>query len=271
MSYIEAQDTVDILEDEEVLVDLNEEEEEDTAKEEEPEEEEVKADSESEDKSDLPEKFKGKSIEDIITSYENLEKEYGRRNNEVGELRKLTDQLLSLERSKQEETVEEEDDEFLSPQEQVDKALQNNPEFKKLSETVTQKQRAEDLAKFESAHPDWKDIMGSEKFLQWVGKSRVRAQMLLEANEAYDYGTGADLLSEFKELHPVEKTEDNDEADTSKEALKDITTETKSKSKHSRKKIYKRAQLINLKLTNPDEYARREDEFLQAYAEGRVR
>lgn len=36
---------------------------------------------------ELPEKFKGKSMEDIISSYENLEKELGRKGQELGELR----------------------------------------------------------------------------------------------------------------------------------------------------------------------------------------
>ena len=43
---------------------------------------------------DLPDKFKNKSMEDIISSYENLEKELGRKGQELGELRKLTDGIL---------------------------------------------------------------------------------------------------------------------------------------------------------------------------------
>ena len=43
---------------------------------------------------ELPSKFKGKSITDIVSSYENLEKELGRKGQEIGELRQLTDQIL---------------------------------------------------------------------------------------------------------------------------------------------------------------------------------
>ena len=38
---------------------------------------------------ELPDKFKNKSMEDIISSYENLEKELGRKGQELGELRNL--------------------------------------------------------------------------------------------------------------------------------------------------------------------------------------
>ena len=36
---------------------------------------------------DLPEKYRGKSIKDIVEMHQNLERAYGRHNNELGELR----------------------------------------------------------------------------------------------------------------------------------------------------------------------------------------
>ena len=43
---------------------------------------------------EIPDKFQGKSMEDIISSYENLEKELGRKGQEIGELRQVTDGIL---------------------------------------------------------------------------------------------------------------------------------------------------------------------------------
>ena len=40
---------------------------------------------------ELPKKFQGKSSTEIAEAYENLEKELGRKGQEIGELRKLTD------------------------------------------------------------------------------------------------------------------------------------------------------------------------------------
>lgn len=273
----EAQGSVEVLDSQEVLVDINDEIEEDIEEEvESNDEDEAKSDSEEE--LNLPEKFKGKTIADIVQSYENLEKEYGRRNNEVGELRKLTDQLLNLERSKEpteeaEDTIIDADSLLENPQEAINKLIENNPRLKQAEAALLLAQRTKDKENFESQHPDWQDVMGSTEFLEWVGKSKVRAQMLLEADSNYDYQTGSDLINEFRELHPV--STDTDAVDTqdeeTEEALKDITTEKKSKSKGSRRKIYSRAQLIDMKLRDPDGYAAREDEFMQAYAEGRVR
>ena len=49
----------------------------------------------------IPSKFAGKSTEEIIDSYTNLEKELGRKAQEVGELRKLSDSFLQAEVSRQ--------------------------------------------------------------------------------------------------------------------------------------------------------------------------
>ena len=48
----------------------------------------------------LPSKFAGKSIEEVAESYENLEKELGRKQSEVGELRQLSDSFLQAEISR---------------------------------------------------------------------------------------------------------------------------------------------------------------------------
>ena len=50
--------------------------------------------SQDEQEESLPSKFQGKSMGDIVSSYENLEKELGRKGQEIGELRKLTDGIL---------------------------------------------------------------------------------------------------------------------------------------------------------------------------------
>ena len=41
---------------------------------------------------EVPEKFRNKSLEDIIASYKELESQYGRQGQELGELRKVADQ-----------------------------------------------------------------------------------------------------------------------------------------------------------------------------------
>ena len=50
--------------------------------------------------STIPDKFSGKSVEDIVKSYQNLEQELGRKSQEIGELRQLSDSFLKAEISR---------------------------------------------------------------------------------------------------------------------------------------------------------------------------
>jgi len=52
--------------------------------------------------SEIPDKFAGKSVEDIVKSYQNLEQELGRKSQEIGELRQLSDSFLKAEISRNE-------------------------------------------------------------------------------------------------------------------------------------------------------------------------
>ncbi len=46
----------------------------------------------------VPEKFRGKSIADVVASYQSLESELGRARNEIGTSRRVLDELLNLRR-----------------------------------------------------------------------------------------------------------------------------------------------------------------------------
>ena len=87
---------------------------------------------------EVPDKFAGKTTDEIINSYQNLEKELGRKAQEVGELRKLSDSFLQAEVSRQaqpnpqtetSETLEEQTgpDFFDDPNAAVNQAIENHP------------------------------------------------------------------------------------------------------------------------------------------------
>jgi hypothetical protein len=271
MSEVLTQGNVIVEEDEE-LIDINEEEKEVEEEEQDTTEEEAKPKEEN-----IPEKFQGKTLAEVVKSYENLEREFGRKSNEVGQLRKLTDQLLDLERPKEEKKeVKKIDPDALieNPDEVLNEAISNNPTLKSIEERLVSRDRETAQAAFETAHPDWKEVMGSDEFAQYIKASPVRERMLIEADQNFDYQTGASLLEDFKRLYPSNTAADEGGASGEEEVEevgKKITTESKSKSRSTGKKIYRRQQLIDLRVNNPEEYERRQDEFRKAYEEGRVR
>ncbi len=221
-----------------------------------------------------PEKFKGKSTADIIESYTKLEQEYGRRNNEVGDLRRLTDQLLELNKPKQEEAPAkkvEVDSLLENPNDTINDVVDNNPRLKAIEDKLAGDVIAADKKVFETAHPDWETTLHTPEFAAWVGESPVRQRMLLEADRDYDYMTGKELFDNYQ------LSKGNAIADATAErngkarkAAKTAVTETGGDNSNKTVVKYKRSELIHLKLTDPNRYAAMRDEIMQAYADGNV-
>ncbi len=225
---------------------------------------------------ELPDKFKGKSTEDIVKSYTELEKEFGRRNNEVGELRKLTDELLELQLSEKKEKEEPNyevnvDNLLENPNEAISKAVENHPKFKQFEESQRASQISQAKAKFTEKHPDYQDIVSKEDFANWIKESPVRISMYQNADQNFDFDVGDELLTTYKALRgQANNVAAEEKSENAKVALKKASVERGSNS-GTTKKVYRRTDLINLKLSDPAKYAAMEPEIMKAYSDGRVR
>ena len=83
----------------------------------------------------LPEKYQGKSLEDVVKMHQEAEKLLGRQSSEVGELRKVVDDYISTQTqpiAPQQQYVEPEDDidYFTDPQAAVNRAIENHPKIR---------------------------------------------------------------------------------------------------------------------------------------------
>jgi len=79
-----------------------------------------------------PEKYAGKSLEDVITMHQNAEKAIGKQGQEVGEQRKLIQSLMEAQNTTQTNAPPEEkttfEDQFYSdPAQAVNSAIENAP------------------------------------------------------------------------------------------------------------------------------------------------
>lgn len=213
----------------------------------------------------LPDKFKGKSAEEIAASYENLEKELGRKNNEIGDLRKYTDQLLQL--NTEEKAPEEEVDFFDDPQKAVEQTV--SPRIEKLEKQLEDQARRDNQRAFETKHPDFMEVVQSNDFADWVRSSQYRSKQFQQANN-FDYDAGDDLLTEWKERKAAMEQVDEKKKVKRDNDLKAASSESNSTSGSSRK-IYRRSDIVKMKIEDPDKYNARMPEIMKAYAEGRVR
>ena len=228
----------------------------------------------------VPDKFAGKSPEEIIESYQNLEKELGRKAQEVGELRKLSDSFLQAELSRNsqaqstpKQTEEEPTDFFDDPNAAVNKAIENHPKFQEFQRFQAQQAQTAAKTQLEAAHPDYADVVSNNDFQEWVQGSKIR-QQLFQAADAYNFDAANELISNWKDRAMINKTQEVNQAEEAKRkgALKAGKAESRASSgSTSGKKTYKRSDLIRLKMTDPLKYESMADDIYAAYAEGRVK
>ena len=228
-------------------------------------------------KDDLPEKYKGKSAADIARMHEEAEKLIGRQANEVGELRKLTDEILKQQLASQKPTQQEEVSEvdfWSDPDTYLNKKLETHPDILAARQLQLQTKMQQTAAMLQQNHPDFQTIASSQDFQDWVAKSKVRTELYVRADKDFDYDSADELLTSYKALRGVKQEvaqqQVKDLADNRNKQLKAASVDSGGGNVSSAK-IYRRTDLIRLKMTDPARYEALQPEIMAAYAEGRVK
>jgi hypothetical protein len=226
---------------------------------------------------ELPEKYQGKSVEELVQMHQELEKFSGKQSTEVGELRKLVDEHIQTQLSTQQapQQQQQEDDEvdfFVDPQNAVNRAIDNHPKIKEAEAYTQQAKQQATLSQLKSNHPDMESILQDPKFAEWIKGSKVRTKLFVQADQGYDYDAAHELFSLWKERNQAVQQTANAEKAARQSTLKSASTgNARGTSEGSRKKIYRRADLIKLMQTDPDRYMALQPEIMAAYAEKRVK
>jgi len=228
----------------------------------------------AEPKSELPEKYRDKSLDDIVRMHQEAEKLIGKQAQEVGEVRKLADELIKQNLgSRQQQTRQEEPevDFFENPQKAVQRTVDNHPDILAARQATLEMKRAQIQQRLAQTHPDFGEIAKEQDFANWVKSSPVRIKIFEQADSGYDFDSANELLSTYKQLRGVKSKQMSDAGEASrKQTLKAVGVDTGG-SGESSKKVYRRADLIRLKMQDPNRYEALSDEIMVAYQEGRVR
>jgi hypothetical protein len=125
--------------------------------------------------------------------------------------------------------------------------------------------------KLSTEHPDFSQIVQDPEFVDWVKSSPIRLGLYAKADGEYDYDSANELLSTYKQLKGVKTKQTSDAGEaTRKQNLKAASVDTGGTGETG-KRVYRRADLIRLKMTDPQRYESLSDEIMTAYAEGRVK
>jgi len=143
---------------------------------------------------EIPEKYKGKNLEDIVRMHQEAEKLIGRQAQEVGEVRRLADDLIkqSIAQKTQQaqpqavENPPQEIDFFEDPQSHVNRAVANHPDVIAAKQASQQLKQIQTQAMLNKKHPDFADIVRDGEFIEWVKASPMRLNIYAMADANYD-------------------------------------------------------------------------------------
>jgi hypothetical protein len=223
---------------------------------------------------ELPEKYRAKSLEEVVRMHQEAEKLIGKQAQEVGEVRKLADELLKQNLSSKQQRIQEEEPEvdfFENPQKAVQATIDKHPDVLAARQAGQDFKRMQIQQKLAQDHPDYSQVVNDSEFQSWVKSSPVRLGLYAKADGEFDYDSANELLSTFKQLRGV-KAKESEQAGTAArtKSMKAAQVDVGG-SGESSKRVYRRADLIRLKMTDPARYETLSDEIMQAYSEGRVR
>ena len=222
----------------------------------------------------VPEKYKGKSLDDIVRMHQEAEKMIGRQAQEVHEVRSLADQLLKRQLESDKPSAVEsapEVDFFENPQDSINRAIENNPSVMEAKRANIEFKRMKTAQQLAAKHPDMNDVVKDSGFQDWVKASQVRLSLYAKADTDFDFSSADELLSTYKELKQVRNNNVQEAGKQQKaQALRAAGVDTGGSGEVT-KKVYRRADLIRLKMTDPDRYEQLQPEIMSAYADGRVK
>ena len=223
--------------------------------------------------SDLPDKYRGKDLSEIIKMHQEAEKLIGKQAQEVGEVRKLADELIkqNLSGSRQNAEVEPDIDFFEDPKKAVQSTIDKHPDVLAARQAGLEFKKMQIQQKLTAEHPDFTQVVQDPDFVDWVKSSPVRLGLYAKADGEFDFDSANELLSTYKQLRGVKTKQTSDAGEaTRKQNLKAASVDTGGTGE-SGKRVYRRADLIRLKMTDPQRYESLSDEIMAAYAEGRVK
>lgn len=209
---------------------------------------------------DVPQELEGKDLSEVISQYKALNQAFSRQGNDMGELRRLTDELIKP------KEPPKEIDFYDDPKAFVEQIISQH--VAPLKQTVDSTTHRDVLARLDKEHSGWRDTVDSPEFVAWKNASPIRTELYQRNQGAVDYAAAKDLLEnwELSQGNRQETAEAKRQQD-----LNAVKTETGSSSERPSKKVFRRADVIRLKIEDPQKYKAMSSELMDAYREGRVR
>ena len=232
----------------------------------------------------VPDRFKGKTTDDVIQSFEELEKLNSRQANDLGQMRSQVDELMELTRSASPAVEPAKpltvDDLYENPDEAIRRVASEaiSEEVTELRNTVQEMRQTQIVDAFEAKYPNWLEVSQSPEFSQWVGESPYRVNMVEAVRARGDHAAAQEILGMYYDTHASDAAnEQAEQAVVTRNQLRDATLESSSPAQAEVSDTYSRQDLLEARLAakRGDGKAQRwlssnAETIAAAYAEGRI-
>lgn len=227
----------------------------------------------SQNQDDLPDKYRGKSASDIARMHQEAEKAIGRQGQELGDLRRVVDDILV----KQSEIITKKEppqevDFFADPKAAVAQSIESHPMVAELKQHTANAKKASSQAELIRRHADAYDLIADQAFIEYATATPTRRALLKQADSNLDVDAADELFTSYKERKALLQQTVQSEKQARSSSVQAASTGSSrvSAEASSTKKKYRRADIIKLMREDPDRYASLAGEIRRAYSENRV-
>lgn len=231
----------------------------------------------------IPERFRGKTPEEIAAAYIELESSFGRQGQELGVLRKTVDTLIESRAKVEEQPAKAPERKPVTVDEIYDNAdesirrvvrEESQSRIEELERRLQDADRRAALAVFESKHPDYRALVKDSSFTDWIKSSPYRVRQAMAADQG-DLDAADDLFSTYAEVAGAKKQVPD--TASRRAAVREAGLESSGGSSPAPVEKFSRSKLESMRIRarRGDPEAERYmqangEDILRAYAEGRI-
>lgn len=215
---------------------------------------------------EVPKKLQGKSFEEVVAMYQNLEREYGRQANEVGTYRDLVATLSDVKRKQDLAEAEATDsnsevtadDLFEDPNAAVRRILER--ELAPLKQSQQQMSHRAELDQLIRDYPNLEQIGADPDFIAFVERSPYRVADANRWIQTQDVQAARRLITDWEEAGGKAKADQAEAPKPDKpargnvSAARQATTEAGGSADRSGKRLLYERDVIKVLQTDPDRY-----------------
>ena len=163
----------------------------------------------------IPDRFKGKTVEDVVKSYVELEKMNSRQAQDLGAMRRSVDTLLELESRRTNAKAEEPskpsvtaDELYEKPEEVIRRVAREEAEARvqNLEQEVMMGKATSALEQFGAKYPDWQTDVKDPSMIEWIKSKPYRVKLALAADRG-DLDAADDLFGSYYDTKEAKKEE----------------------------------------------------------------